>query len=177
MNCPTCLRKGLEQKADHPLIMVIFENPTLEDLQKGIIGTGKRGELLNLILDALQINPQYVYLTSLLRCRPPRNRRPTLDEFNACKPKLLKEIQTINPILIIPLGAAATKAVLDTNAFSNFVGKIIPKSKTTIIPTYSLDHLITRRNLREHVYGHFKEAKRILEKYIREEMYKQEKML
>lgn len=74
---------------------------------------GKAGQLLNKILKAVEIHRKEVYMTNVVKCRPPRNRTPTLQEMKGCIHYLYWEIQLIKPGIIVPLGAVALKGFLD----------------------------------------------------------------
>ena len=81
------------QSAD---LMFIGEAPGFHEDQKGKPFVGKAGQLLNKILGEYDIQRSSVYITNIVKCRPPNNRNPELEEINDCQPYLLKQINIIN---------------------------------------------------------------------------------
>ncbi len=77
---------------------------------------GAAGQLLNNLLNKLGLSREDVYIANLVKCRPPGNRDPESDEVAACLPFLLKQIDSIQPLVIVTLGRPATHALLDTKA-------------------------------------------------------------
>jgi uracil-DNA glycosylase family 4 len=176
MSCENCTGFINSKKAERPFIFIVFENPTLQDLHKGVIGQGKRGEYLNNLINAVGIKENCVHLTSLLRCRPHRNRQPTQEEFTTCRKFLFNEILELDPTIIVTLGAVATNAIINrAEPFQNIAGKWFEtKTKKLVFPTYSFDRLITNPALKEPVFKHFKEIKTVLDKYLPENNIRQE---
>ena len=76
-------------------LMFIGEAPGAEEDQQGEPFVGAAGQLLNRILDKMEISRQEVYITNLIKSRPPGNRNPEAEEIAACRPFLLKQIQAI----------------------------------------------------------------------------------
>jgi uracil-DNA glycosylase len=95
-------------------LMFIGEAPGAEEDHEGEPFVGAAGQLLNRLLDKLEINRQEVYITNVVKSRPPGNRNPETEEVAACRPFLLKQIQSIRPLIIVTLGAVATHALLKT---------------------------------------------------------------
>jgi len=91
-------------------IMVIGEGPgSNEDLQ-GSAFVGKAGQLLDKIMVAVDLNTnEDMLITNIVKCRPPGNRAPIGAEVEACKPYLDKQIELVNPRVIVLLGATSLK--------------------------------------------------------------------
>lgn len=101
---------------DHAQIMIIGEAPGEEEDKQGRPFVGRAGRLLTNILAAVGVNRDDVYIANVLKCRPPRNRVPTLEEAANCRPFLENQIRLISPKFIICLGATASQHLLKTNA-------------------------------------------------------------
>ena len=122
----TCLKCPLHQTRNnavfgngnpHDEIMIIAEVPGFYDDKSGIVLQGKSGKLLDDILAACGFTrDEHIYISNIVKCRPPNNRAPNTIEKNACLPYLYKQIELINPKVIILLGATALKGLIDPNA-------------------------------------------------------------
>ena len=94
-------------------LMIVGEGPGEEEDKTGRPFVGKAGQLLNRILEAAGIPREEVYITNIVKCRPPQNRAPLPDEAKICTDKwLLKQIELIAPQIIVPLGAVAAEFFL-----------------------------------------------------------------
>lgn len=82
-----------------------------EDLQ-GIPFVGRAGKLLDNILEAIQLTRDDVYILNVLKCRPPNNRDPLPSEVELCEPYLIRQLEIINPKLIVCLGRISGKTLL-----------------------------------------------------------------
>jgi DNA polymerase len=96
----------------HADVLVIGEGPGAEEDKQGLPFVGKAGKLLTDILKAIKFEREEVYITNIVKCRPPENRAPTQEEMNKCIPYLQKQIQLIKPKLILCLGLTAAKGLL-----------------------------------------------------------------
>ena len=110
--CNLCLgRKNIvygqgNQRAN---LLIIGEAPGAEEDKKGIPFVGKAGQLLDKMLLAIAVAREAVYVTNLVKCRPPNNRNPYFDEMQTCFTILKKQINFISPQLIVLLGSVAFK--------------------------------------------------------------------
>ena len=97
----------------HADLMLIGEAPGEEEDQKGEPFVGRAGKLLDKILRAINKNrKEGVYITNVLKCRPPNNRDPLPSEVSKCEPYLLKQITMIQPKVIVALGRISGKTLL-----------------------------------------------------------------
>ena len=97
-------------------LMLVGEAPREEDDQEGEPFVGRSGKLLNKILAAIGKNRlEGVYITNVLKCRPPNNRDPLASEVDKCEPYLLKQVGMIKPKLILALGKVAARTLLKTD--------------------------------------------------------------
>jgi len=97
-------------------LMLVGEAPGAEEDRKGEPFVGRAGQLLNEMLLSMGYSRQQVYITNLIKCRPPNNRDPRVDEVAACESFLRQQIQWIQPTLIVALGRFAAQNLLKTDA-------------------------------------------------------------
>jgi len=95
-------------------IIFVGEAPGEEEDLKGKPFVGKAGQLLTKILHSVNINREEVYITNMVKCRPPGNRNPSLSEIETCLPYLETQIALINPKIIVTLGNIPTQYLLDS---------------------------------------------------------------
>jgi DNA polymerase len=96
-------------------IMFIGEAPGADEDAQGRPFVGRAGQLLDKIIAACGLRRSDVYITNILKCRPPGNRDPKPEEIISCLPLLQRQIELINPEVIVALGAHAARTLLDTN--------------------------------------------------------------
>ena len=97
-------------------LMFIGEGPGADEDQQGEPFVGRAGQLLNKMIEAMGIKREDVYIANVVKCRPPGNRTPERDECETCMPFLMRQVETINPKVIVALGAVAAKNLLQMNA-------------------------------------------------------------
>jgi uracil-DNA glycosylase len=126
-----------EGNVNSPL-MFVGEGPGREEDEQGKPFVGRSGKLLTRLLAIADIDRQDIFITNIVKCRPPQNRRPTLEESTTCKALLLlKQIEIINPKVICTLGSCATDNILEQSIpISKIRGKTLPWNNRLIIPTY-----------------------------------------
>jgi DNA polymerase len=93
-------------------VLVIGEGPGAEEDKQGLPFVGRAGKLLTDMLKAIKFEREEVYIGNIVKCRPPENRTPMQDEMDTCLPYLKKQVELINPKLILCLGLTATKGLL-----------------------------------------------------------------
>ena len=96
-------------------VMIIGEAPGADEDRIGKPFVGRSGQLLNKMLAAISLKREDCYITNVLPWRPPGNRTPTDSEVAVCLPFLEKQIELVNPQIILLLGASAAAAVLKVN--------------------------------------------------------------
>ncbi len=95
-------------------IMFVGEAPGADEDAQGRPFVGRAGQLLDKIIAACGLKREDVWIGNILKCRPPDNRDPRPEEIIACIPYLQRQIELINPEIIVALGAHAAKTLLDT---------------------------------------------------------------
>lgn len=88
----------------HPTIMFIGEGPGFNEDQQGRPFVGKAGQLLEEALASINLRRSDVFITNVVKCRPPENRDPSPDEITACNAYLDRQIEALNPQTIVTLG-------------------------------------------------------------------------
>jgi len=89
-------------------IMFIGEGPGKNEDQKGLPFVGAAGKFLDELLDSIKLKRKDVFITNIVKCRPPNNRDPLPEEISMCSQTyLVKQIEDMNPLLIVPLGRHA----------------------------------------------------------------------
>jgi DNA polymerase len=97
-------------------LMFIGEAPGADEDEQGEPFVGRAGLLLNNMIKAMGLKREDVYIANIIKCRPPSNRMPERDECDTCSPFLLRQIEVIDPQVIVALGAVAAKTLLAMNA-------------------------------------------------------------
>ncbi|MGH9080116.1 MAG: uracil-DNA glycosylase [Acidimicrobiales bacterium] len=108
-----------------------------EDLQ-GEPFVGRSGKLLDrLLLEELGVDRSGVYITNVVKCRPPDNRDPKAEEIAACRPYLSAQLELIGPRVVVSLGNFATKLLLETDVgITKLRGRSFPVGPWHLVPTY-----------------------------------------
>ncbi len=96
-------------------LLFIGEGPGRKEDQQGRPFVGRAGNKLTEILSSVSLKRGQVFITNIVKCRPPENRTPRTEEVQACFPYLEAQIAEINPSIIVTLGNAATKTLLETD--------------------------------------------------------------
>ncbi len=95
-------------------LMVIGEGPGEQEDLSGLPFVGKAGQLLTKIFESVGIDREKeAYIANTVKCRPPQNRTPVSTEIDACKPYLIRQIQLIQPRILILLGSPSLKTILE----------------------------------------------------------------
>lgn len=94
--------------------MFVGEAPGADEDRQGEPFVGRAGQLLNAMLFALGLKREDVYIANVLKCRPPNNRDPQPREVACCEPYLIRQIELIQPRLIVALGRHAAHSLLKT---------------------------------------------------------------
>jgi uracil-DNA glycosylase len=93
----------------HADLMFVGEAPGFHEDKQGIPFVGQAGKLLDNLLAGIGLERSQVYIANVLKCRPPGNRDPQLDEIESCEPHLFRQIELIHPKVVATLGNFATK--------------------------------------------------------------------
>lgn len=141
-------------------IMCVGEGPGYYEDQQGVPFVGKSGKLLDKILDVCGFSRQeHVFIGNIVKCRPPNNRDPLPEEREACIPYLYKQIELINPKIIILLGATALKGLIDPNArITKVRGQWMEWNNRLVMPTFHPSALLRNEKLKRPAWEDFKKV-------------------
>jgi DNA polymerase len=157
-----------EGNADSKIIF-IGEGPGRKEDEAGRPFIGTAGKLLSEILAEIGIKREEVFIANVVKCRPPGNRDPKPEEVKACWPWLMRQIQIINPQLIIPLGRHAMERFLPDMKISAVRGKVLrrklPEVGTRVfMPTYHPAAALYHREWLKFLQEDFAKIPKILKK-------------
>ena len=96
-------------------IVFVGEGPGADEDAQGRPFVGRAGKLLDKVITAMGLKRSDVFICNILKCRPPENRDPKPEEIISCLPYLQRQIELINPEVIVALGAHAARTLLNTN--------------------------------------------------------------
>jgi DNA polymerase len=130
--------------------MVIGEAPGAQEDEQGEPFVGAAGQLLDAMLRALHLSratdgdpAQRVYIANTLKCRPPGNRNPQADEMAQCEPFLLRQIELVQPRLILALGRFAVQALLrSSDPIGRLRGRVHRYQGLPLVVTYHPAYLL-----------------------------------
>ena len=138
-------------------LMFIGEGPGEMEDKTGRPFVGRAGKLLTKIINTvLELERSDVYIANIVKCRPPNNRVPTIEEAQTCKPYLLKQIEIINPEILVCLGKTAFMYLLESDMpISKVRGQIFEYKGKKVIPTYHPSFLLRNPSAKKESYKDF----------------------
>ena len=146
-------------------LMVVGEAPGADEDRLGEPFVGRAGQLLTAMLRAIGLQRTDVYIANILKCRPPGNRNPTLEEAAACQPFLERQIALIRPKLILSVGAVSAHNLLGTE---ESVGKLRRRvhhygaAAVPVLVTYHPAYLLRRPEEKAKAWEDLQQAVRLL---------------
>jgi uracil-DNA glycosylase family 4 len=129
----------------HPSAKLLFigEGPGRDEDQQGLPFVGRAGKLLTQMIEAMGLQRSDVYICNVVKCRPPENRAPEKDEVQACSPFLLRQIDLVNPQVIVCLGSIASQTILQTTrGITHFRGQWQEFRGRKLMATYHPAYLL-----------------------------------
>ena len=125
-------------------LVIIGEGPGEQEDKSGLPFVGRAGKMLDTALAAVNIDPlEDCYITNIVKCRPPNNRKPTASESDACMPWLNKQIELLSPKIIVLAGSTATESFLGVKEpISKIRGKWIEKDNIKYMPIFHPSYLL-----------------------------------
>lgn len=118
-------------------LVFVGEAPGADEDQQGKPFVGRAGQKLTQIINAIKLSRDDVYITNVLKCRPPDNRNPLPAEIKACEPYLIEQLRLIKPKVICALGTFAAQTLLNTEQpISRLRGKFHTYQGIKLMPTY-----------------------------------------
>ena len=118
-------------------VVFIGEAPGRKEDEGGRPFIGAAGKLLDELLERAHITRSDIYITNIVKCRPPSNRDPKDEEIIACRVYLNRQLQLLRPRVIVTLGAFATRLILQTSAgISSLQGRVFERHGYRVLPLY-----------------------------------------
>lgn len=150
--------------------MVIGEAPGADEDRQGEPFVGRAGQLLNAMLLAIGLPRDSVYIANILKCRPPNNRDPQPSESAACGGYLQRQIELVQPRIILCVGRIAAQTLLQTNAATGALrGRTHSYGPTSIpvVVTYHPAYLLRAPLEKRKAWGDLQYARRVLQSAMR----------
>ena len=145
-------------------LMFVGEAPGEDEDKKGEPFVGRAGQLLTKIIEAIGMTRDQVYIANVIKCRPPGNRNPESDEVASCEPFLFRQIDVIQPKVIVPLGKFAAQCLLKTmDPITKLRGRQFDYRGTTLIPTFHPAYLLRNPSAKREVWEDMKKVRAILQ--------------
>lgn len=174
-----CTRCGLHEKATQAVfgagnpgadLMFVGEAPGFDEDREGVPFIGRAGKLLTRIITAMGFERSEVYITNVVKHRPPGNRTPTTYEIGLCHHFLLAQLEIIRPKIICALGAPASQTLLNTNkSIGELRGRFHPYPENPdiqVMPTYHPAYLLRNARDKSKVWDDMKKIMKELGKPI-----------
>lgn len=117
-------------------VMFIGEAPGFNEDKLARPFVGRAGQLLDNLLINVGLRREDVYITNVVKHRPPKNRGPNKDEIRACLPYLQRQIQIINPKVVVPLGRYALETFIKDQPISKIHGQAFKVGERIVLPLY-----------------------------------------
>jgi len=147
--------------------MIIGEGPGFHEDQQARPFVGPAGQLLDKMIAAMGLKREDVFLSNVVKCRPPDNRVPEDDEQQACGSNLAKEISMVQPDIIITVGMTASKFILKFTdkkpTMAKYHGKIGYYKGIQVIPTYHPAALLRNEAYKLPTWEDLQKAMKLLE--------------
>ncbi len=161
----SCTRKVPGKGFKQSDLMIIGEAPGHDEDLQGIPFVGRAGQLLDKILQSIQLDPESVYITNILKCRPPNNRDPHIDEITACSQFLNAQIKLVQPKVILSVGRISAQNLLKDHSP---LGKLrvkqhkLPDTDLPLLVTYHPAYLLRNPPEKAKVWHDMKALHRLL---------------
>jgi len=146
-------------------LMFVGEGPGAREDETGKPFVGRAGALLTKIIEnVLHLKRSDVYIANIVKCRPPNNRVPTLEEVSACKPYLMDQIALIKPKIIVALGSTSYHHLTDDYdmPISKIRGEVLEYGDAKLIPTYHPSFLLRNPSAKKDVFADILKVKKLL---------------
>lgn len=136
-------------------IMLIGEAPGEKEDQQGRPFVGDAGQFLEELLHQIGLGREQVYITNVLKCRPPANREPLPDEIAACRPFLERQLMAIRPRLVVTLGRFSTAYFFPKTRISEIHGRPYRIGDLICYPVYHPAAALHQPSLRQAIVEDF----------------------
>jgi DNA polymerase len=143
--------------------MFIGEGPGFHEDQQGRPFVGRAGQFLDQLIELIGLRRSDVYITNVVKCRPPENRDPMPTELLACRPFLMRQIELINPRVIVTLGRYSLGTFLPNDTISRVHGTVREAQGRTFFPMYHPAAALHQEKYRQTIVDDMKALGRWLE--------------
>jgi len=150
----------------HAEIMFIGEGPGAREDEQGRPFVGASGKFLDQLLEQAGVTRADVWITNVVKCRPPGNRAPMPDEAATCKPFLEREIAIVQPAVIVVLGNTAMKNLLDTReGITRMRGRFLDYKGIKVMPTFHPAYLLRDPSKKRETWEDLKKVRDYLDSH------------
>lgn len=140
-------------------LMFVGEAPGEDEDVQGVPFIGRAGELLIKMIEAMGLKRSDVYIANVVKCRPPENRNPETDEIATCSPYLQKQIDLIQPEVIVALGKFASQTLLGTETrISDLRGTFHTYRGRKLMPTFHPAYLLRNPSSKKEAWEDLKKV-------------------
>lgn len=144
-------------------LMFVGEAPGRDEDQQGEPFVGPAGQLLTKIIEAIGLTRDQVYIANVIKCRPPQNRNPELDEVQTCAPFLFQQLDVIRPRVVVALGAFAVRTLLRSEqSISRLRGQVFDYRGAKLVPTFHPAFLLRSPDRKRDVWEDMKKVRALL---------------
>ena len=152
-------------------IMFIGEAPGFHEDQQGLPFVGAAGNFLDQLLQGIGIDRSKVYITNVIKCRPPGNRDPQGDEVGACRDYLDQQIEIIHPKIIVTLGRHSMARAFPEEKISLVHGQARKVGEYTYFPMYHPAAALHQPSLKQAIEEDFQKLKQLLDGQVKPNEY------
>jgi DNA polymerase len=141
-------------------LVFVGEGPGAQEDAQGLPFVGPAGQLLDKMIAAMGYQPDDVYICNIVKCRPPRNRKPTEDEIAACTPYLRRQLELVQPRVMVALGATGVQGLLGTTTgITRLRGTWkLYRGRVPLMPTFHPAYLLRSPEKKRDVWSDLKEV-------------------
>ena len=144
-------------------LVFVGEAPGRDEDEQGVPFVGRAGQLLTKIIESIGLTREEVYIANVIKCRPPQNRNPELDEVQTCEPFLFRQIDAIRPKVVVALGAFAVRTLLRSDqAISRLRGQVFDFRGSKLVPTFHPAFLLRSPDRKRDVWEDMKKVRTLL---------------
>jgi DNA polymerase len=138
-------------------LMFIGEAPGRDEDEQGKPFVGRAGQLLTDIIKAMKLTRDDVYISNVVKCRPPENRNPEPEELDACRPYIRQQVGIIKPRVIVTLGKFALQSLTEkAYGITAVRGKWLEYNGVKVMPTYHPAYLLRTPSAKKDVWNDMK---------------------
>lgn len=145
------------------LVVIVGEGPGRNEDLQGRPFVGAAGRQLDGLLKDAGLSREEAYITNVVKCRPPDNRRPMVGEADACAPYLERQLSLIRPRVVVLLGDSAMKRFLPEETLAVAHGNVFNRGSLALFPTYHPAAMIYNRELQKVSSDDFRQLGRLLD--------------